>query len=486
MTAPVPALRRKTMSTWSMVVVAGAASALLVVLVGSIPATYATTGVVALPLLFLLVGAVVALLSVGYTAMARRVKHAAVYYASIAHGLGRPMGVAAGGVGLLAYNAILTAQFGLFGFTASDLFGGPWWVWALVAAAVIAFFGVRGIATSTVFLAVILGLELLVLTLFNLTALGHPAESSLSGTGFTVAALAGGLGGAGAYVVASLFGFELGGSFVEESTTSRAASRAVFIALGALTVAYAVTAYATGEAAGPGQVATAAADPAGLPYTVLENQFGPLMVSMTRLLLLFAIITSMLAFHTVAARYAFAMARDGVLHRKLKHTGSGIRSESPVGGSWLQTGVSVIVILLFTVTDADPMATLFAWFSAAAALGLLALLILTSLAAILYLPRRGADAESLWTRLIAPTFGLVGGAVLFYEMLFNLGAMIGAGPGSATMRWLIPVIVFAVGAVGLLWAGYLRAGRREVYERIGRGQPDEYAVVDRQLADYSF
>src|ERR1700754_3338365 len=150
MTTPT-VLERKTMGTPSLTVFALAASALMVVLVGSIPATYASTGVLALPLLFLLVGAVIALLSVGYTAMARRVRHPAVYYAAIAHGLGRPMGLAGGLVALLAYNAILISQFGLFGFTAANLFGfGPWWFWALVAAAIVALFGVRHIAASTI------------------------------------------------------------------------------------------------------------------------------------------------------------------------------------------------------------------------------------------------------------------------------------------------------------------------------------------------
>lgn len=77
MTTPT-VLERKTMGTPSLTIFACAASALIVVLVGSIPATYASTGVIALPLLFLLVGVVIALLSVGYTAMARRVRHPAV------------------------------------------------------------------------------------------------------------------------------------------------------------------------------------------------------------------------------------------------------------------------------------------------------------------------------------------------------------------------------------------------------------------------
>jgi amino acid transporter len=475
MTTPT-VLERKTMGTAVMAVFACAASALVVVLLGSIPATYATTGVVALPLLFLLVGVVVAFLSVGYTAMARRVKHPAVYYAAITHGLGRPMGVAGGLVALLAYNAILTAQFGLFGFTAASLFGfGPWWMWALVAAAVVAAFGVRGIAAAAVFLTIIFGASLLVVVLFDSTALTHPAGGSLTSTGLTFAGLTGGLGGGVAYVIASLMGFELPGAFTEESRTSIAPGRALFIALTALVGIYTITAYAVSAGFGPDKLA--AAD----PLAILDDQYGPVAPPWARFVLLMAIITSMLAFHSTVNRYTFAIAREGVLPGWLAHTGRDVRAASPVAASWFQTGISVVVILGFAVFQADPMATLFAWFSTLGALALLALLILTSLSAIIALRHRGPESESVWTWLVAPLLGLAGGVVIFGEMLFNLGALL--GPDNNVTRWVIPAVVFAVALAGLIWAAYLRDARASVYQHIGRRLPDVNAVVDVRLSD---
>lgn len=470
-------LERKTMGTATMAVFACAASALVVVLLGSIPATYATTGVVALPLLFLLVGVVVALLSVGYTAMARRVKHAAVYYAAITHGLGRPMGVAGGLVALLAYNAILTAQFGLFGSTAADLFGvGPWWVWALLAASVVAAFGVRGIAAAAVFLSIIFAASLLVVVLFDSTALSHPAGGALTTDGLTVAGLTGGIGGGIAYVIASLMGFELPGAFTEESRTSAAPGRAVFIALAVLVGIYTVTAYAVTAGFGVGRLASFVD-----PLTILDDQYGPVAPPWAKFVLLLAIITSMLAFHSTANRYTFAIAREGVLPGWLAYTGRNVRAASPVGASWLQTGISVLVIVGFAAFHADPMATLFAWFSTLGALALLALLILTSLAAIIALPHRGPDAESAWTWLIGPILGLAGGVAIFGEMLFNLGALLGTD--SELTRWVVPAVVFAVAVAGLIWAAYLRDARPSVYQHIGRRLPDVNAVVDVRLSD---
>ncbi|MBO4209413.1 APC family permease, partial [Micromonospora echinofusca] len=83
------ALARRTVTPFGLWVFGAAASAPMVVLAGGIVATYATTGVVALPLTFVLVAAVVAVLAVGYAAMARQVGHAAAYYGILAAGLGR-------------------------------------------------------------------------------------------------------------------------------------------------------------------------------------------------------------------------------------------------------------------------------------------------------------------------------------------------------------------------------------------------------------
>jgi amino acid transporter len=472
MTTPT-VLERKTMSTAALTVFACAASALMVVLLGSIPVTYATTGVVALPLLFLLVGLVIGLLSVSYTAMARRVGHPAVYYAAIAHGLGRPMGVAGGFGALLAYNAILIAQFGLFGFTAADLFGaGPWWLWALLAAGTVAAFGIRRIAASTFFLAVIFGVGLLMVVLFDTAALTDPVGGQLTTTGLTSAGLTGAVGGGVAYVIASLMGFELPGAFTEERRDDEAPGRAIFIALAILVGVYAITAYALSAATGPDQLAKAD------PLAILDDTYGPLMPPAARFLLLLAIVTSMLAFHSTINRYALAIAREKVLPGWLAYTGKDARGSSPVAASWTQTGISVLAIVGFAVSGADPMATLFAWSSTLGALGLLALLILTSLAA-LFARRGAAERAGLWTRLIAPVLGLVGGAAIFAEMLFNLGALLGS---HGTIRWVIPAVVVGAGLVGLIWAVYLRETKPPVYAEIGRGVPDTAGIVDVRLS----
>jgi amino acid transporter len=483
MTAPA-ALERKTMTTAGMFTFAAAASAPVVVLLGSIPATYATTGVVGVPLGFILVGAVVGLLSVGYTVLSRRIPHPAVYYAVIARGLGRPSGVGGGMVALLAYNAIQTSLYGLLGATLNGLFGGPWWLWALIAVALVGVVGVRSVAISTRLLGTILVLSFVVLALFDLAAVAHPAGGSLSADGFKLSELAkSGVGGAAAYCLAALMGFESAASFSEEARARVAPGRAVFISLGVLVGAYAISAWAMGVAVGPQQVTKVAADPsAGLPFNIFEDRYGPLMPPLIRAMLIAAIITSLLALHSIAARYGFAMAREGVLPKSIASTGSGRQSGSPVGGSLLQSGIALVVVLAFAVTGADPIATLFAWFSTLGALALLALLVVTSVAAMAYLPARGPEAENIWRRRIAPLLGVLTGAVVLGTMVVNVDSMLGVGPGS-NLPYVIPTLVVIVGVLGVVWAMYLRSAQPEIYSKISRGQPRRHAVVDVQLAD---
>ncbi|RKN50621.1 APC family permease [Micromonospora endolithica] len=479
MTAHVQAaLARRTLNTWGMGLFGAAASAPMVVLAGGMVATYATTGVTTVPLVFLLVGGVVALLAVGYTAMSRQVPHAAAYYAILARGLGRRSGVAGGVVALVAYNAIQISLYGLLGATLAGLVGGTWWVWAAVALVLVAAVGVRAIGLSTALLATVLAGSLVIVVLFTTSAMSAPATGSLSWEGFSISGLgAGGIGGAVALCLAALMGVDAPASFSEESRDERGVTRAVFASVLLLTLVYAVAAWAMGVAAGPDRVAEVAADPdGGLPFAVLERQFGGFMTPLAQLVLVLAIMTSLLAFHSVIARYAFAMAREGVLPAALARSGSGVRVSAPVGGSVLQTVIAVVVVAVFALMGADPVATMFTWLSTLGALGLLCLLIAASVAAVAarttMLAGTGAGSS-----LFVPVAGVLLGLVVLGALVSNVGSLLGAAPGSLT-PYLLPLVIAGAAVGGVLWAGFLRRTRPAVYQGISRGRPDTHAVPD--------
>src|SRR5256885_6267606 len=130
-------LDRSSVGTSSLFFFVVGASAPMTVLAGGVVATYAATGVLGVPLSFLILGAALALFTVGYTGMARHIDHAAAFFAYISRGLGGVVGLSGGVVALLAYNCIQISLYGLVGVTISGLVSGQWWVWALVAWAVI-------------------------------------------------------------------------------------------------------------------------------------------------------------------------------------------------------------------------------------------------------------------------------------------------------------------------------------------------------------
>src|SRR5215472_9537769 len=86
----------------------------LTVAAGVIPSAYATTGLTGIPAAFLVVAVILGLFVPGYMAMSRHITNAGAFYAFIAKGLGRPLGVAAALIALLAYSFLQVGLYGAF------------------------------------------------------------------------------------------------------------------------------------------------------------------------------------------------------------------------------------------------------------------------------------------------------------------------------------------------------------------------------------
>jgi amino acid transporter len=470
---------RRTMSTGRMWVFTTHAAGPLVVLRGGIPTVFAVAAVPGVPLAFVLVTAVLALLTVGYTAMSRQVPHAAVYYAIMARGLGRPAGVAAGILALASYNAILTCMYGFLGGFLAGMLGGTWWVYALLGWVAIAAAGVRSVSVSAALLAVSLTIAAVVTALFLVAAFLHPAGGHVEVTGFSWTALdVASAGSAFTMAVASFAGYDGAASFATEAIDKAGPSRAVVRGLWTLGVAYALMAWAMSVANGPTQVIAAAADPhLQVPLNTITGAYGFLMGPVTDLLVVGGVLATILSVHQITARYGYAMARDRVLPRAVAYTGRGATAGGPVGGSALQSGISLTVITVFAGAGLDPMTSLFPWLATAGAIGLVFLLVCASLAAMRYL--RGRDTVS--RRLIAPGLGVAAGSVLLGQMLLHSDALLGAGPGSQ-LPVIIPGVLVAITLAGLGWGCYLATVRRDIYTGIAREVRTSLETVSRRLA----
>jgi amino acid transporter len=457
------------------------ASCPMAVLAGSVVATYAATGVVDMAPSFILLGAALALFAVGFLEMTRDIPHAASFYAFLSHGLSPVAGLAGAAVSLLSYYVVQLSLYSLLGAISAGLFGGPWWAWALAAWLAVGFLGVLHIGLNTRLLAVILVLELVVIALVDMIGFLSPADGQLDFSPLQPGNLlsSAGLGGVLAFGIASFIGFESVAVYREEAVSHRSVVVACYGTIGFLSIFYAVSSWALALAVGPGQIIDTSRDPAAnLPFGVLGDQYGPFMQAVGQALLLTGLFAALLSFHNVVTRYIYSLARETVLPSSLGTLG-GAQGGVPVVGSVALTSTVAVGIGVFAIAAADPLTTVFAWGAELCSLGLLVLMICTSIAVIRYYRSQG---RPLGFKLgLAPLCSGVALTAVLVVNIVNMDSI--TGDDSVTLRWALPGIVLLVAAAGAVLALYLRWTNPMVYSAIGRGVPRPLAVPERALAD---
>lgn len=477
-------LRRRRLGVVHIVFFTVAASAPLTVLGGGITTTFAVTGSVGVPLVFLVLTVVLGLFAVGYAAMSRHVAHTGAFYTYLASGLGSGWAVTGAFVALLSYNAIQIGLYGLLGAVLGDLAATtlgislPWWIWAALALLVVGTIGVMRVDLNARVLAVPLVLEVVAVALYDLGALTHPAAGEPALAGFTPSALlVPGVGAVFAFGVAAFIGFESGAIYSEECRDPRVTvARATFVTVGFTGLFYALSAWAMAVTVGPANLQAAATEAGpGLVFSALTEHFGPTVAGIVNLLLLTSVFAALLSFHNSVARYLFALGREEVLPDVVSALGG--RSGGPAAGSLVQSSLALLVVALFAVAGADPILQMFTWLSGIAAVGVVLLMAGTSAAVIGYFATR-PRAASPWQRLVAPALATVLLLALLALLLVNFDALLG-GDATSPLCWMLPGLVFLAAAVGAGWARYLRRHHPEVYARIGR--PDVYAGISRPV-----
>ncbi|MGC5019633.1 APC family permease [Micromonospora sp. DT47] len=476
------ALARGRLGIPSVIFFVLSAAAPLTVVAGVVTTGYAVTGVTGIPLAFLAVAAVLALFSVGYVAMARRVENAGAFYAYIARGLGRPAGVGAAWVALIAYNALQIGLYGAVGAAAepvlAQLFGitVAWWVVALVAWALVAFLGVLRVDINGLVLAVLLVAEIAVILVFDLAQVTHPAGGSVSFSTLSPENLF--VPGVGAILVLAttgFTGFESAVVFSEESKDpKRTVPMATYLSVAIIAGLYAFSAWSMTVATGPDKIVDASREQStGLIFNLAGEHLGDTAVSIGQALFLTSLLAAMISFHNTTARYAFALGRERVLPAVFGRTSP--RSGAPRVASLAQSVLGLAVIVLYAVVGWDPLVQLFFWGGTGGGFGVLLLIAATSVAVIAFFART-AVAETPWRRLIAPGIAAVALIVIIVVAVANFATLLGVAPDSP-LRWIIPAVYPVAALLGVLWGLALRGSRSDVYARIGRGAESAAAAV---------
>ena len=444
----------------------------LTVAAGVIPSAYQTTGLTGIPAAFVVVAVILALFATGYVAMTRHITNSGAFYAFIARGIGRPVGVAAALVALLAYSFLQVGLYGAFGPNAASEAAAhlgvhaAWWAWALGAWAVITVLGLLRVDITGKVLGVLLSAEILVILAETAGGLARPAGGHLSFATLSPAALTtGGFGTFGVLAVVAVLGFvgfEQAPVLAEEARhPRRTIPVATYAALGAIAVVYAGAAWAMAAHAGQAHVvAAAAAQGPGL----LFGLGGSVLSQAAQLLFLTSLFAAALAFHNCVWRYVFALGREGVLPSALGRTGA---NSIPKAASLAQSLTGLAAIAVYAAGGWPPMTDLFFWLGTTGGFGILVLLALTSVAVIAFFTR-DPRGETAWRRLIAPALAAALLAGIVVLAVLHYATLLGVAPGSPA-AWALPASYAAVAGIGLCWGLMLRARRPQVYAAIGLG-----------------
>lgn len=482
-------LKRGQLGTTALVFMIIAASAPLTVLAGGAPTNFAVSGLLGLPLSYLVLGVILMLFAVGYAAMSSRIHNAGAFYAYIAQGLGPRQGIAAALLALVTYNMLQAGLYGLFGFSLSAAIFTwtsvqlPWWLAGAVGWLLVALLGVRNVDFSARILGVLVALEFLVVIVVMVIALFNAPEGISSESMRPGDFMAPGVGVLLAFSIAAFMGFESGAIYSEETKDpKRTVARATYIAVAIIAVFYGVSTWALAMGVGPTAIIDEARTYGPDLMFVWLSGYSPLLSDVAHLLFVTSIFAALVAFHNASARYFFALGRSKVLPEILGRLG---QNGAPVAGSIAQSVVGVAVVVTFALAGINselgelyPVITLFTWFSTAAAFGLVFLMAVTSIAVLAWF-RRDHHGFGLFTRVIAPTLAavsLIGVAVL---ILINFDLMIGEESPQA-MVFIMPGIIIGTGVLGALWS--LRFDRHTDIHTIPDDEPEEAVDIEHSTA----
>ncbi|MFJ5265110.1 APC family permease [Streptomyces sp. NPDC088387] len=460
-----PGLRPGSLGTADIAFFVVSAAAPLTVMAGVAPLAIVLGGIGA-PVGYLLAGITLAVFAVGFTTMSRHVRSGGAFYAYITRGLGRPVGIGAALLALVAYNAMAIGVYGLLGTatgdTAAALFGTdvPWLPVALAGLLLIGYGGYRSVDFGAKVLRVLLVAETGILLLLAIAVLADGGAHGLSAASFAPDnVLVSGSAAVLAFGFAAFTGFESTVIYRREARDpERTVPRATYIAVGFLGVFYAFIVWVAIQAFGDADVVRAAEeDTAGLFFTAITTYVGDWAADLMHLFIVTSVLACLLAFHNAINRYALALAEEGVLPRALGRVHP--RHRSPYVAGIAQTALGAVVVLAFWAAGADPYSQLLLWVNTPGMLGLLVLQLLAAIAVICYF-RRVPHQEGVLRTVLAPAVAAVLLVAAIVLVVDHIDLFTGA---SSTVNTVLVVVSPAVFAAGLPLAWWLRRSRPQVY-----------------------
>lgn len=472
--------------------IALAGAAPMSAMLGNVPIAVGYGNGTAAPGGFILAAVVLFLFSIGYVAMARQFTTAGGFYGFISHGLGRPLAMAAGWSGMAAYSVFEAGEWGIFAFYTRSTIGQflhvnlPWPVYAFGGLAIVGFLTYFDVKLSAKILGVALVCEAILLLVMDLFILGKGGAhgisytplnpfAALSGANIKVAAPGVGI----FFALWSWVGFECTANYAEEARNPRKmVPRATYIAVISLGILFTLTAWSVVLGHGLKNAASDAASNAGTFFFGVTGHFvSPFAKDVMEWLIITSTFACAMAFHAAATRYFYAMGREGILNRRLGYTHK--RWQSPYGGSFFQSGVAAVLVLLFILLwyvskstqnfsnfQTAPYAELYGWLSILGTFWVLVMMTLSGLATIRYFGQEGHRELEHWGKwLVAPALASLGMAYALYLLWANIATL---GGGHINIVIALPWIASAWFLIGLGISFVIKRRSPEKYKVLGR------------------
>ncbi|MFJ4321958.1 APC family permease [Streptomyces tricolor] len=473
-------LKPNAVGLLGVVFMAVATAAPITAMTGNVPFMVASGNGVGAPASYLVAMVVLAIFSVGFTSMAKHITSTGAFYGFISYGLGRTVGLASGLLATFAYVVFEPALIGIFSTfattTLTDQTGlhVPWWAFAVLMLAINATGTWFGVSVAEKLLVALLATEVTVLAAMAVSVALHGGGPH----GFTFApvdpvnAFKGTSAGLGLFFAFwSWVGFESTAMYGEESRDpKKIIPKATMISVLGVGVFYVLVSWMaiTGNGEAEAVRAASSANPLAMFFGPTERYVGPWAVDVMQWLMITGSLACGMAFHNCAARYLYALGREGVLPSLRDSIGrTHARHGSPHIAGLVQTAVSAVLIGAFWAAGKDLYTGTYVLLAILGTMAILVVQAVCSFAVLVYFRSHHPESRHWFRTFTAPLLGGVAMLAVVVLLVSHMGVAAGPESGSLVLR-ATPWLVALVAAAGLGYAQYLKRRSPERYALLGR------------------
>jgi amino acid transporter len=492
-------LKRNAVGTVGVIFMAVATAAPITAMVGNVPIAVGFGNGSHAPAGYIVATVVLGLFAIGYATMAKHITATGAFYGYISHGLGRIVGMASGLLITMAYVVFEASLIGIFSFFFQNFLDSQfgvsihWIVPALLMMALNCILTYFDVNLTAKVLGVFLVTEIVMLALGAIGVLvkgGGPEGFAIAETlnpigAFTPAAVAGASAGLGLFFAFwSWVGFESTAMYGEESRDpKRIIPRATMIAVLGVGIFYVFVSWMAIAGTGPQQaidLAQSADTSSEIFFGPVRSTYGEWAITLFNILLVTGSFACGMAFHNCASRYLYAMGREGLSLGLQKTLGATHPTHgSPHIASFVQTGITLVLILAFWAAGMDPYVHMY---TLLAILGTMAILVVQSLCAFAVIAyfhfHKNHPSSAHWFKtFLAPLLGGLGMLYVVYLLWEHKDAAAGAASGTLLFK-LTPWIVVGLFVIGAAMALYFKLRDPRRYDMIGRVMFEDEVVRD--------